>query len=95
MNAALAARAAQVRAENAHRRAPADFAARRRADRRRRADALVAEAVDVLARALLCDGCGSQPRDRCGVCGLTRAEWLSEGVGICERRYETRTRGAA
>ena len=66
MTPAVAARVSQLAAENAHRNAIGEFRARQVADRQARSDALLLEAIDALARALLevqpspreCRGCG-------------------------------------
>ena len=84
MTPALLARVSQVAAWNAHRNAIGEFRARRVADRQARSDALLLEAIDVLARALLeahappraCRGCGrslgSRTR-RCPACQYQNA----------------------
>ena len=61
MTPALAARVHQLAAEREHRAAVAAFRARRIADRQARSDALIADVIDVLARAL--DAAQSSPRE--------------------------------
>ena len=52
MNPALAARVRQLAAQAGHRRAIAEFRARRAADQQARLDALLLEAIHALARLL-------------------------------------------
>ena len=52
MNPALAARVRQLTAQAEHRRAIAEFRARRAADQQARTDALLVEAIDALASLL-------------------------------------------
>ena len=65
MTPALAARVAQIEAEREHAAAIAEFRARRIADERSRQEALLRQAVHVLAVAML----GSHPRKLCYGCG--------------------------
>ena len=62
MNPALAARVRQLAAQAEHRRAIAEFRARRAADQQARLDALLLEAIDALASLLSAPGhAGNRP----------------------------------
>ena len=48
-------------------------------------ETLIRKAVAALARAMLCEGCGSQPEGRCRACGKTRDEWLAASATVQPR----------
>jgi hypothetical protein len=61
MNPALAARVRQLAAQAEHRRAIAEFRARRAADQQARINALLLEAINALASLLSAPGHGNRP----------------------------------
>lgn len=52
-------------------------------------EALIREAIDALARAMLCEECGSRPRrGQCRTCSKTREQWMDiDGPGNMAKRH--------